>query len=135
MDEPVSYRIVTSQPADELTDKLTYRETIGLETGYGGYTRQIRREATANIVRNGITPAQLRTLLPFNANALPIPNRRTLRYGSHGAHEYRGKFFPQLARSLLNIAGVKSGDYVLDPKSWRKSQHTTGFGEGDTDTE
>ena len=24
-------------------------------------------------------------------------------------------FFPQLARSLLNIAGVKAGDHVLDP--------------------
>lgn len=81
----------------------------------GRYTRQIRREATINAVRNGIAPAQLKALLPFDGKAISIPNRRVLRYGPHGAHEYRGKFFPQLVRALLNIAAVKRGDVVLDP--------------------
>jgi hypothetical protein len=115
VDQPLSYRIVTGQSLDTLADHLTYWETVGPEADYGRYTRQVRREATANAVRNGVTPAQLRLLLPFKAEALPVPNRRTLRYGPHGAHEYRGKFFPQLARSLLNIAGIKPGDRVLDP--------------------
>ena len=115
LDEPLNYQLLTTRSADDLANKLTYWETVGPEGDYGRYTRQVRREATANVVRNGITPLQLRSLLPFNAETLPVPNRRTLRYGSHGAHEYRGKFFPQLARSLLNIAGVNSGDYVLDP--------------------
>ncbi len=115
LDEPLSYHLVTTRSLDELTDRLTYWETVSPTDDYGRYTRQVRREATANVVRNGITPPQLRSLLPFNAEALPLPNRRTLRYGSHGAHEYRGKFFPQLARSLLTIAGVNIGDYVLDP--------------------
>ncbi len=115
LDQPVSYRVVTDQPLDALADHLTYWETVGPEADYGHYTRQVRREATANAVRNGVTPAQLRSLLPFKAETLPVPNRRTLRYGPHGAHEYRGKFFPQLARSLLNIADVRPGERVLDP--------------------
>lgn len=115
LEEPLSYHLVTTRPLDDLADKLTYWETVSPIGDFGRYTRQVRREATANVVRNGITPPQLRSLLPFSAETLPLPNRRTLRYGSHGAHEYRGKFFPQLARSLLNIVGVNPGDCVLDP--------------------
>jgi 16S rRNA G966 N2-methylase RsmD len=37
-----------------------------------------------------------------------------LRYASHGIHEYRGKFFPQLVRSLLNITGVDRDSVILD---------------------
>lgn len=40
---------------------------------------------------------------------------RRLRYGPHDLHEYRGKFFPQLVRSLINISGVSDGALVLDP--------------------
>jgi DNA modification methylase len=115
LDEPLSYQLLTSRSQEDLADRLTYWESVGPEGDYGRYTRQVRRESTANVVRNGITPLQLRSLLPFETNSVPVPNRRTLRYGPHGAHEYRGKFFPQLARSLLNTAGVNSGDYVLDP--------------------
>lgn len=44
-----------------------------------------------------------------------LKNRRNLRYGPHGIHEYRGKFFPQLVRSLLNTAGVTASSLILDP--------------------
>jgi site-specific DNA-methyltransferase (cytosine-N4-specific) len=43
------------------------------------------------------------------------PNRQSTRYSAHGLHEYKGKFNPQIAKALLNIFGVKSGDWVLDP--------------------
>lgn len=36
-------------------------------------------------------------------------------YASHGIHTYRGKFYPQLARVLLNLSGLQPGDTVLDP--------------------
>ena len=115
LDEPLVYHVTTAQSPEQLLRKLTYWETVGPETVPGRLTQQVRREATANVVRNGITPEQLREILPFNGNGIPLPNRRTLRYGSHGAHEYRGKFFPQLARVLLNIAKIRPGDFVLDP--------------------
>src|SRR6185369_15007673 len=47
--------------------------------------------------------------------AAKIPRKRSLRYGTHGIHEYRGKFFPQLVRALINISGVQAGSTILDP--------------------
>ncbi|MCC9596428.1 TRM11 family methyltransferase [Rubrivivax sp. JA1055] len=42
-------------------------------------------------------------------------NRQSTRYSAHGLHEYKGKFNPQVAKALLNIFGVKEGQWVLDP--------------------
>lgn len=36
-------------------------------------------------------------------------------YATHSLFPYRGKFHPQLIKSLLNILGVKKGELVLDP--------------------
>jgi DNA modification methylase len=44
-----------------------------------------------------------------------VVRRRVLRFAPHDFHEYRGKFFPQLARSLCNIAGIEPGSVVADP--------------------
>ncbi|MDB5117694.1 MAG: hypothetical protein JWQ79_3186 [Mucilaginibacter sp.] len=41
--------------------------------------------------------------------------RQNTRYSVHGLHEYKGKFNPQVVRSLFNIFGIKPGDKVLDP--------------------
>lgn len=41
--------------------------------------------------------------------------RQATRYSVHGLHEYKGKFNPQIAKAILNIFGVRSGDRVLDP--------------------
>lgn len=79
-------------------------------------TEQSLREATVNLVRNGVALDTLRQQLPFQ-NEAPFPNRRCLRYGTHGLHEHRGKFFPQLVRSLINISGTHHGGVVADPMS------------------
>jgi len=41
--------------------------------------------------------------------------RKDPKYATHGIHEYKGKFYPQLAKSLFNLAGVRTGSAVLDP--------------------
>lgn len=80
------------------------------------WSRQVLREATVNVVRNGVSLEEVRSQLPFeDSEAVPTPNRRALRYGTHGIHEYRGKFFPQLVRSLINISGTSPGGTVGDP--------------------
>ena len=43
------------------------------------------------------------------------PQKRCLRYATHGMHEYRGKFFPQLVRALTTIAKVPREGVVVDP--------------------
>jgi tRNA G10 N-methylase Trm11 len=44
------------------------------------------------------------------------PNKvRNIRYLTHSLHEYKGRFYPQLAKSLMNYAATKKGDTILDP--------------------
>lgn len=42
-------------------------------------------------------------------------SRQSTRYSVHGLHEYKGKFNPQVAKSILNIFGIARGNRVLDP--------------------
>lgn len=44
-----------------------------------------------------------------------IAQRKESKYVTHGIHEYKGKFYPQLCKSLLNLACVDSGAIILDP--------------------
>jgi DNA modification methylase len=41
--------------------------------------------------------------------------RKNSNYLSHGIHDFKGKFYPQLARSLINASGLRPGSVVLDP--------------------
>ena len=41
--------------------------------------------------------------------------RQNTRYYAHGIHEYKGKFNPQIVRTLLNIYKIHKGQHVLDP--------------------
>lgn len=97
-----------------LQSRLAYWERIRIDNGFEGYTRQVLREATVNVARNGVSLAEIQSSLPFEQK-VPLANRRVLRYGSHGVHEYRGKFFPQLVLSLMNWAGLAQGSIVVDP--------------------
>lgn len=112
-EDDVEFEVQSDLPADVLARKLAYWEYVSDNRLH--ITSQALREATVNVVRNGIPLEKLRTLVPFTEDRVPLPNRRCLRYGVHGIHEYRGKFFPQLVRSLFNIAGVPPGGVVADP--------------------
>lgn len=41
--------------------------------------------------------------------------RKDPKYVTHGLHPYKGKFYPQLAKSLLNISRAPLGSRVFDP--------------------
>lgn len=96
----------------KLANRLAYWEcVIGRERSL---TTQVLREATVNVVRNGIPVENIASLVPFGEDA-PLPNKRCLRYGPHGVHEYRGKFFPQLVKALINIAKPPRKGVISDP--------------------
>lgn len=103
------YAVKTSEGENFLANRLSYWESVQNKA-----TTQVLREATVNVVRNSVSPEQIASQLPFNGSA-PLPNRRVLRYGSHGIHEYRGKFFPQLVRALINISQTTDNGIVADP--------------------
>ena len=103
-----------AESAEDIKSRLAYWERVRTDDGSEDYTLQVLREATASVVRNGVSLAEIRSCLPFRQK-VPVANRRVLRYGSHGIHEYRGKFFPQLVVSLMNWAGLSRGSIVVDP--------------------
>ncbi|GAA5496831.1 hypothetical protein Rhal01_03018 [Rubritalea halochordaticola] len=43
--------------------------------------------------------------------------RKDPKYVTHGIHPYKGKFYPQLAKSLINLAEAPIGGKLLDPYS------------------
>lgn len=42
-------------------------------------------------------------------------SRKEIRYLSHSLHEYKGRFYPQLAGALLNYTRICAGQTVMDP--------------------
>ena len=109
-----TYLVDSEVSLDFLLQRLTYWETLGLDMKTRRHTRQVCVEATSN--KNGRSSNghyQRQELFP-HFDVAAVPNRRVLRYGPHGIHEYRGKFFPQLVRSLLNIAALDENSIVLD---------------------
>ncbi len=103
------FSVVANGSADALREGLTYWRSVG--PAEEDLTLQVRGEATSLI-----GPHARSSMLASNgARTVNVPRRRCLRYATHGMHEYRGKFFPQLARALINIAGVPSDGIIVDP--------------------
>ena len=50
-----------------------------------------------------------------NGFALQPSARKDPKYVTHGLHPYKGKFYPQLAKGLMNLCGLSSGASVFDP--------------------
>lgn len=109
-EQPVRFSVGPAVRPDVLVRQLAYWEVVEADTPR--LTTQALRERTVNVVRNGVPTKDILQLLQGD---IALPNRRCLRYGTHGIHEYRGKFFPQLARSLINIADVPKRGIVADP--------------------
>jgi len=76
------------------TRRLTFTHSITYEGGYNESTWQSKLE-------NGL--------------ALIDSCRKEPKYVTHGIHPYKGKFYPQLAKALINISGIDEGATVLDP--------------------
>src|SRR4030042_4398321 len=89
--------IYTSHHESYFRERLTYWQRVG---------------------QSILTPT-VQNILELTQNGLQSQNslhhNRRLRYGPHDLHEYRGKFFPQLVRSLITIANTPTDGIVLDP--------------------
>ena len=112
-DETASiFSISHTTDVQTLRSELAYWHSVG-DTTYG-LTTQLRNEATMKIARGNMQNKKLMKNI-FGLMPINLPNRRFLRYATHGLHEYRGKFFPQLVRALMNIARLPKDAIVLDP--------------------
>lgn len=111
----VDFELMSPLSTSALANRLTYWEKVE-SASESLMTMQSLRESTLHTARNGVALESMGRHLPFKGE-IPLPSRRCLRYGTHGIHEYRGKFFPQLVRSLINVSGTKSNGLVADPMS------------------
>lgn len=84
--------------APQTLDRLTYFQRASVAGEPEVVPQQARLEASAT--KHG-DPHQLR--------------RQSTRYSAHGLHEYRGKFNPQMVRTVTNILGLKNGGRLWDP--------------------
>ena len=75
--------------------RLTYFSHFSLGNGPQLPTQQFLFETTANGTRTAA--------------------RQSTRYSTHGLHEYKGKFHPQIARHLMNRTKLEMGSIVFDP--------------------
>lgn len=62
------------------------------------------------------------TIVPIQTNLEQLVgnntnNRQATRYSAHGIHEYKGKFNPQVVKSILNIFKINENKNVIDPFS------------------
>ena len=93
-----AFSVDSQATAAILREELAYWRSV--DDGADELTVQVRRESTANLSRG---------------RRASVSASRRLRYGTHGLHEYRGKFFPQLVRAAFNIAQLSKESIVLDP--------------------
>ena len=76
-------------------------------------TQQAISESSAKIADRATNFAELQRKIETSTL---IPNgRKVSTYGVHGLHTYKGKFYPQLVKALINYSGVEHGSVFLDP--------------------
>lgn len=75
--------------------------------------RQVGYELTSTFIKNNKNQMDLFNLY-FLQNSHQKKTRQ-LRYLTHVMHEYKGRYNPQLCKSLINISNIKKGSLILDP--------------------
>jgi hypothetical protein len=88
--------LYSERPEVYLRDNLTYWQRVGRSV------LALTAQKSVELTQNG-------------SDIRGLHRSRRLRYGPHDIHEYRGKFFPQLVRSLITIADTPEDGVVLDP--------------------
>lgn len=77
---------------------------------------RLRRSVFSHRIKigNGAAEPTWQAILE-NGGALNPSARKDPKYVTHGIHAYKGKFYPQLAKGLLNLTGLNPGARILDP--------------------
>lgn len=85
------------------TDALSLDKVRKLTFTHGFAAPDVSREATWQAILENGDASTVRS------------QRKDPKYATHGIHAYKGKFYPQLAKSLFSLAGLCPGARVLDP--------------------
>lgn len=107
METETEYNIETNIKKDILRDNLAYWESVGDHPERKTWQVLIENTYKGKNIYNQRNCSE--------ESGTDFGKTRILRYGMHDLHEYRGKFFPQLVRACINIAGIERESIVLDP--------------------
>lgn len=79
-------------------------------------TTKIRRLAFTHAIGKALfnTEPTWQAILE-NGFALQASARKDPKYVTHGLHPYKGKFYPQLAKGLMNLCALPAGASIFDP--------------------
>lgn len=97
-------QIVAGKVPTRLLERFTYFREAVLPDGAKVVTDQARLEASAS----------RKTTHKQSGIEGNISGRQSTRYSAHGLHEYKGKFNPQVVRSIGNMLALRQGANVLD---------------------
>ena len=111
-------------PYEEKLAELEIKQLLGIsklsEIGSGYECAEVERPELAsrltyisNFEIGGATCQTNQRLL--ESGSTNGGRRQATRYSSHGLHEYKGKFNPQVVKFLLNFYSITDGSLVLDP--------------------
>ena len=101
-------------------EKLLAAKPKKTDTGYGVVARPYATSIAKRLVfthaigLNGSAEKTWQAVIE-NGFASQTSARKDPKYVTHGLHPYKGKFYPQLAKALINISGIEPGNSILDP--------------------
>lgn len=111
----VKNKSVTERGIEFTTNKLLDELKLKKLTFYSEFHYQNARTGKSNILTDQAIVESYCNYEPNLFQDLKPNMSREIRYLTHSLHEYKGRFYPQLAKSFMNYAGIKKGNTVLDP--------------------
>ena len=97
------------------TNKLLDELKLKKLTFFSEIHYQNAQSSKSNILTDQAIVESYRNFKPNLFGDIKPNKSREIRYITHSFHEYKGRFYPQLAKAFMNYAGIKKGDTVLDP--------------------
>ena len=88
---------------------------LAVEYGAAELLRFRRLAFSHSVEADGLAPEPTWQSALENGGAINPAARKDPKYATHGLHPYKGKFYPQLAKGLLNLANIEDGARILDP--------------------
>lgn len=111
----VKTKSVTDKGISFTTSKLLDEPKLKKLTFYSEFHFQNAKSGKSNVLTDQAVVESYHNFEPNLFDDIKPNKSREIRYLTHSFHEYKGRFYPQLAKAFMNYAGIKKDDTVLDP--------------------
>ncbi len=111
----VKNKSVTEKGISFSSSKLLDEPKLKKLTFYSEFHFQNAKLGKSNVLTDQAVVESYHNFEPNLFDDIKPNKSREIRYLTHSFHEYKGRFYPQLAKAFMNYAGIKKGDTVLDP--------------------